>query len=96
MSEDDRYIYRRKIKIEWERIKIPEGCVKCPNCDGTGEILVKHVDFAPWEHNEYWPCPVCQGKGYIPKELKDTLSQSAKTLKKLGFKLSEKETSEKC
>jgi len=75
MSEDDRYVYRRKIKIEWERIKIPESYVKCPNCDGTGEILVKHADFSPWKQDEYAPCPVCQGKGYIPEELKNALSK---------------------
>ena len=70
---DGRYVYRRK--IVWERIKIPEGYVKCPNCHGTGEIVVKYVDFAPWKQNEYAPCPICKGKGYISKEFKDALSK---------------------
>jgi len=32
----DQYVYRRK--VVFEKVKIPEGCVKCKACGGTGEI----------------------------------------------------------
>ena len=53
--------------------RIPKGFVKCPSCEGSGEILVAYCDPGP---NKYWPCTLCLSKGY----------EEPKVLEKLGWK----------
>ena len=64
MSEDQ-YVYRKK--IVFEKVKIPEGYVRCPECNGEGEIPYLYVCFGPNPRVETYPCPRCRGKGYIKK-----------------------------
>jgi len=55
-------------------VKIPEGSVRCPSCEGSGKTLVAYRDPGP---NEYWSCILCLGKGY----------EKIETLEKLGWQL---------
>jgi RecJ-like exonuclease len=48
---------------------VPEGCVYCSRCNGFGTV----PDFENWD-NEY--CPVCDGEGYITRELSDKMNAS--------------------
>ena len=63
MNED--YVYRKK--IVFEMVKVPEGYVRCPECNGSGEIPYKYVCFGVKPRVETFPCPKCLGKGYIKK-----------------------------
>jgi len=69
MSEDK--IYRKK--VVWEEIEIPEGCVKCKACDGTGEIRLYYGQ--PWDRGQFTTCWICHGKGYVTKEWQKSLKK---------------------
>ena len=71
MSEDQ-YIYRKK--IVFERVKIPEGYVKCKACDGTGEIRLYYGQ--PWDRGQFTTCWYCGGKGYVRKEWAEKLDKT--------------------
>ena len=59
---EDRYVSRKVTGYVQE--KIPDDCVKCPNCNGEGEILFSYNDPGP---NTYGDCVLCQGLGYVEK-----------------------------
>jgi hypothetical protein len=64
MIDSDGYILKEVSSVQ--RIKIPEGYIRCPECDGTGRTLVAYRDPGP---NEYWSCILCLGKGYEKLEV---------------------------
>ena len=65
-KDEDQYIYKKRVIIE--KVKIPDGYIKCPQCHGFGEVPFKYVDFSPWQRVEYVPCPLCRGRGYIKRD----------------------------
>ena len=72
MSEDEGYVYRR---IETtERVKIPEGFVKCPACRGSGELRIRYGPAH--DRGQFGICWYCGGKGFIPKEVAQELEKT--------------------
>jgi DnaJ-class molecular chaperone len=69
--EEDGYIYRKKVTIE--KVKIPEGYVKCPICNGYGEV--RRYYGQPWDKGQFMTCWVCHGKGYVKKEFAEDLKR---------------------
>ncbi len=63
MLDDDRFILKEVVSVQ--RVKIPEGHVRCPDCHGTGKIVKIYRDPGP---NEYMTCLKCNGQGYIKRE----------------------------
>jgi DnaJ-class molecular chaperone len=60
--------------IETQPFRIPKDHVVCPDCKGTGKILVAYNDPGP---NTYWNCITCLGEGHLTQEsLKDGKSTS--------------------
>lgn len=59
---DDRHVSRKIIHYILE--EIPENYIKCPDCEGEGEILFSYNDPGP---NTYYTCILCQGLGYVEK-----------------------------
>lgn len=63
--EEEGYVYRKKFCLE--KVKIPDGCVKCPNCEGRGEVrLIWGPAHMP---GQFGQCFICMGKGYEEKTL---------------------------
>jgi hypothetical protein len=52
-------------------VPIPDGYVRCPSCDGDGEI---RVGWDGGHHRDFWSCFHCDGKGYVSKELVELVS----------------------
>ena len=52
-----------------EKQDIPENCVRCPGCEGTGRVIqVKKHLLGTSKNVTKDPCPRCEGMGYVPKE----------------------------
>lgn len=62
MIDEEGYI----LKEVWgvKRIKIPDGCIRCPECQGSGQVVRIYKDPGP---NEYMTCLTCCGNGYVCK-----------------------------
>jgi hypothetical protein len=70
MSEDK--VFRKK--VVFEEVKIPEGCVKCKACDGSGEIRLYYSEN-PYDRGQFTTCWYCHGQGYVEKEWAEHLEQ---------------------
>ena len=81
---------REKVKVMFEREMIPDGCVRCPTCKGTGRYRFKWSE--PSFHNvpavnDYRMCFRCMGNGYIPiSELKEEERKEIESKKDTGDK----------
>lgn len=43
--------------------------VECPECDGTGEVLIEYTaDYDGRDYDVSCTCPICEGEGTIEKE----------------------------
>ena len=60
MIDEDGYILREVWGVK--RIKIPNGCIKCSECQGTGKVIKIFRDPGP---NEFMTCLTCMGIGYV-------------------------------
>lgn len=58
MTEKEGYVYQ--YRKELVAIKIPDGAIKCPHCDGYGEMKI-----CVWDAT---PCVYCESLGYMTKE----------------------------
>jgi DnaJ-class molecular chaperone len=63
VTEEDGYIFREETVMK--RVKIPEGNVRCPRCQGTGKDVRIYRNPGP---NEYMSCLKCLGQGYVKRE----------------------------
>ncbi len=63
MIDEDGFILREVVSVQ--RVRIPEGNVRCPDCHGTGKAVKIYRDPGP---NEYMTCLKCMGQGYVEKE----------------------------
>lgn len=63
MDENDNYVYKKEITMK--QIRIPDDCVKCPDCKGSGEVRI--IYGAPWVKGQFDDCLLCCGKGYVEK-----------------------------
>jgi len=57
-------ISRWKQIREHENVEVPEGCIVCPICKGSGEMRVKWGEPSRFT-NEYRACASCFGEGYV-------------------------------
>jgi len=62
--DEEGYIYRWEYCLK--KVKIPEGHVKCPVCNGYGEI--RRYYGPPGDRGQFMACWACKGQGYIKKE----------------------------
>jgi len=69
MSEEEGYVWRKKSTLE--KVKVPDGNVKCPTCKGSGEIRVRWGQ--PWDRGQFMDCLTCEGKGFLEKKFLDEL-----------------------
>lgn len=60
MIDEDGYILREVWGVK--RVKIPNGCIKCSECQGTGKVIKIFRDPGP---NELMTCLTCMGIGYV-------------------------------
>jgi DnaJ-class molecular chaperone len=76
MSEDD-YVCVRKQTME--KVKIPKGFVKCPCCEGSGEVRRYYREpwEEPWDRGQFVTCFVCHGKGFVEKEFAEKYGKEA-------------------
>ena len=71
---EEGYVWR---KIEtMEKLKIPEGSVKCPICEGSGEVRKYYGQ--PGDKGQFMICFECMGKGFISKEIFEELRKWGK------------------
>ena len=74
MSVDEEEGYVTRVTTRYERVKIPEGHVKCPDCKGRGRIRWRYSEPSPFNDpsvSDYYDCPRCLGLGHLEKELKN-------------------------
>ena len=74
--DDEGYIFVKEIK--YVRKKIPKGHVKCPVCDGSGEVRLYYGQ--PWDRGQFTTCWCCYGKGFISKEWLEELKKMGSPL----------------
>jgi hypothetical protein len=66
-KEEDGYVWREVPMLK--RIKIPEGSIKCPDCDGEGKIRFRWSEPSFGSGNsDFLSCITCGGKGFEKKE----------------------------
>ena len=58
-------VFRKK--VVYEEVKIPEGCVRCKACGGSGEIRLYYGQ--PYDGGQFMRCWYCHGDGYVKKEV---------------------------
>lgn len=65
--EDTTHVYREKWGVTIEKVKIPEGSVKCPDCHGSGKVRYRYSEPGPFNNpgNDWINCFLCMGKGFI-------------------------------
>ncbi|MEM4727270.1 MAG: hypothetical protein QXD04_03345 [Candidatus Bathyarchaeia archaeon] len=63
MNADENYVVRREVVIR--RVRIPNGCVKCPFCGGRGELEVRGTSHSV----DSSACPLCRGSGFVLREV---------------------------
>jgi len=61
--DEDGFVLREVVSVQ--RVKIPEGNIRCPRCQGTGKDVRIYRDPGP---NEYMTCLKCMGQGYVKRE----------------------------
>lgn len=74
--ENNRVIWRELSCMH--PIKIPEGSVKCPDCNGSGKTRWRFSEPSPLNNpsqSDYFMCALCMGKGY----------EKITTLEKMGY-----------
>jgi len=64
-SKKDGYVMRRGWTFEW--VKIPDGHVECPHCNGSGEIRCYYG--SPGDRSQFEDCWLCSGRGYVNEEM---------------------------
>lgn len=62
-EKSDRFVYRNKMILV--PILIPDNGIKCPECDGEGEL---RVGYDGTHEQDYMECMLCSGKGYLVQE----------------------------
>ena len=50
-----------------ENVEVPEGCIVCPTCKGSGEQRVRWSGVGHTEH-DWQKCSICFGEGYVDEE----------------------------
>jgi hypothetical protein len=80
-------ISRWKLVREHVNVEVPEGCIVCPTCKGSGEIRVRWGEPSMFT-NEYRVCASCFGEGYVNEavwkrwvEMKRDILQGKKEVK---------------
>jgi len=63
--EDKDHVYLEVYSISVKKVKIPEGSIKCPDCKGSGRIRYKYSEPSHSCADDFMPCILCQGKGYV-------------------------------
>jgi hypothetical protein len=58
------FISRRRVFVENETVKVPEGCMVCPDCKGNGSFRWKWSGQGHTQ-NDWTDCFVCRGDGYV-------------------------------
>lgn len=71
LEDEEGYVYRKEMTLR--KVKIPEGCVKCPQCKGSGEVRIYYGQ--PWDRGQFASCVTCAGRGYVEKEVLDFLEK---------------------
>jgi len=69
--DDDEYVFVRETR--YVRKKIPKDHVKCPVCDGSGEVRLYYGQ--PWDRGQFTTCWCCHGDGYISREWLEDLKK---------------------
>jgi len=86
LENDEGYIWRRRMTLV--KVKIPEGCVKCPDCDGRGEVRI--IWGPPNMPGQFGVCITCAGKGYVEIELLEKMKALREKYEKMKKKEGEK------
>lgn len=74
--ENNRVIWKEQSFLK--PFRIPDGCAKCPSCNGSGKIRWRYSEPSPLNNpsqSDYWTCSLCLGKGY----------EKITTLEKMGY-----------
>ena len=61
--DEEGYVHVRR--FQYEKVKIPDGNVKCPLCKGSGEL--RRYYGQPWDRGQFETCHGCHGRGFLPE-----------------------------
>lgn len=71
-------VSRRVVRIDFESVDIPEGYVKCPTCNGSGEVRFRWSEPSFTNNpatSDFMSCATCLGDGYVTKDVADRISR---------------------
>lgn len=67
LEDDENYLWRPGPMV---RVRIPEGNVKCPDCEGSGKVRIAYDS-----RNDYDSCMTCYGKGYLEEKMLEEMKK---------------------